>query len=119
MSRLNFTLDKEASGSKARAATYQTLHGEVQTPIFMPVGTQATVKSQTVETLKATGANIVLANTYHLLLRPGPEVFKKFGGINPHHLQRVYAFFYHLHNNGIVDIDHVVARSSAACLQHR
>lgn len=76
MSRLNFTLDKEASGSKARAATYQTLHGEVQTPIFMPVGTQATVKSQTVETLKATGANIVLANTYHLLLRPGPEVFK-------------------------------------------
>ena len=82
MSRLNFTLDKEASGSKARAATYQTLHGEVQTPIFMPVGTQATVKSQTVETLKATGANIVLANTYHLLLRPGPEVFKKFGGIH-------------------------------------
>ena len=82
MSRLNFTLDHEASGSKARAATYQTLHGEVQTPIFMPVGTQATVKSQTVETLKATGANIVLANTYHLLLRPGPEVFKKFGGIH-------------------------------------
>jgi queuine tRNA-ribosyltransferase len=82
MSRLNFTLDKEASGSKARAATYQTLHGEVQTPIFMPVGTQATVKSQTVETLKATGANVLLANTYHLLLRPGPEVFKKFGGIH-------------------------------------
>lgn len=82
MSRLNFTLDREASGSKARAATYQTLHGEVQTPIFMPVGTQATVKSQTRETLRETGANVLLANTYHLLLRPGPEVFKKFGDIH-------------------------------------
>ncbi|MCX6955089.1 MAG: tRNA guanosine(34) transglycosylase Tgt [Verrucomicrobia bacterium] len=82
MSRLNFTLEKEATGSKARAATYQTLHGPVQTPIFMPVGTQATVKSQTAETLRETGANVLLANTYHLLLRPGPEVFKKFGGIH-------------------------------------
>ncbi|MBW8780924.1 MAG: tRNA guanosine(34) transglycosylase Tgt [Verrucomicrobia bacterium] len=82
MSRLNFTLEKESTGSKARAARFQTLHGEVQTPIFMPVGTQATVKSQTVETLKATGSRILLANTYHLLLRPGPEVFKKFGGIH-------------------------------------
>ncbi len=82
MSRLSFTLDREASGSKARAATYQTLHGEVQTPIFMPVGTQATVKSQTRETLRETGANVLLANTYHLLLRPGPDVFKKFGGIH-------------------------------------
>ena len=82
MSRLNFTLEKEASGSKARAARYQTLHGEVQTPIFMPVGTQATVKSQTRETLRDTGANVLLANTYHLLLRPGSEVFKKFGGIH-------------------------------------
>jgi len=54
----------------------------VQTPVFMPVGTQATVKGQTVETLKATGARVLLANTYHLLLRPGPEVFKKFGGIH-------------------------------------
>ena len=82
MSRLNFTLEKTATGSKARAATFQTLHGAVQTPIFMPVGTQATVKSQTAETLRATGANVLLANTYHLLLRPGPEVFRKFGGIH-------------------------------------
>ena len=82
MSRLSFTLDKESSGSKARAATFQTLHGAVQTPVFMPVGTQATVKSQTVETLKATGSSVLLANTYHLLLRPGPAVFKKFGGIH-------------------------------------
>jgi queuine tRNA-ribosyltransferase len=48
----------------------------------MPVGTQATVKGQTVESLKATGARVLLVNTYHLLLRPGPEVLKQFGGIH-------------------------------------
>jgi len=79
---LNFTLERESGGSKARAATFQTLHGEVKTPIFMPVGTQATVKGQTVESLKATGARVLLANAYHLLLRPGPEVLNKFGGIH-------------------------------------
>jgi queuine tRNA-ribosyltransferase len=82
MSRLSFTLEREASGSRARAARFTTLHGPVQTPIFMPVGTQATVKGQTIHTLKATGSNVLLANTYHLLLRPGPEVFKKVGGIH-------------------------------------
>jgi queuine tRNA-ribosyltransferase len=79
---LNFTLERESSGSKARAATFQTFHGEVRTPIFMPVGTQATVKGQTVDSLKTTGARLILANAYHLLLRPGPEVFKKCGGIH-------------------------------------
>ncbi|MPZ78393.1 MAG: tRNA guanosine(34) transglycosylase Tgt [Deltaproteobacteria bacterium] len=78
----NFILERESSGSKARAAKFQTHHGEVQTPIFMPVGTQATVKGQTVDSLKATGARVLLANAYHLLLRPGPEVLKKFGGIH-------------------------------------
>ncbi len=82
MSRLNFKLEAEASHSRARAATFTTLHGTVQTPIFMPVGTQATVKSQTVESLKKVGSTVLLANTYHLLLRPGPEVFKKMGGIH-------------------------------------
>ena len=82
MSRLNFQLEREASGSRARAARFITLHGEVQTPIFMPVGTQATVKGQTIHTLKATGSNVLLANTFHLLLRPGPEVFRKVGGIH-------------------------------------
>ena len=48
----------------------------------MPVGTQATVKAQTVDSLKATGTRVLLANTYHLLLRPGPDVFKRFGGIH-------------------------------------
>jgi queuine tRNA-ribosyltransferase len=80
--RLDFTLEREAGGSKARAGTFRTLHGEVRTPVFIPVGTQATVKGQTVESLKASGARLLLANTYHLLLRPGPEVFKKLGGIH-------------------------------------
>lgn len=82
MSRLKFKLEATAKGSRARAATFTTLHGEVQTPIFMPVGTQATVKSQTVESLKTAGSNVLLANTYHLLLRPGPEVMRQFGGIH-------------------------------------
>ena len=82
MSRLNFTLEREVSGSRARAATFQTLHGPVQTPVFMPVGTQATVKGQTIHTLKATGSRVLLANTFHLLLRPGPEVFRRLGGIH-------------------------------------
>jgi queuine tRNA-ribosyltransferase len=82
MSRLHFKLEATAKGSRARAATFTTLHGEVQTPIFMPVGTQATVKNQTVESLKTAGSNVLLANTYHLLLRPGPEVMRQFGGIH-------------------------------------
>lgn len=82
MSRLNFQIERAAEGSQARAARFHTRHGEVETPIFMPVGTQATVKGQTRHTLKAVGARILLANTLHLLLRPGPEVFRKFGGIH-------------------------------------
>ncbi|WP_411822859.1 tRNA guanosine(34) transglycosylase Tgt [Leptospira sp. 'Mane'] len=82
MSRLNFILEAEAQGTKARAGRFTTLHGEVLTPIFMPVGTQATVKAQNVETLKSVGSNVLLANTYHLLLRPGAEVFRKLGGIH-------------------------------------
>jgi queuine tRNA-ribosyltransferase len=81
-SRLKFKLEAKASGSRARAATFHTLHNEVKTPLFMPVGTQATVKAQTFETLHDSGSQILLANTYHLLLRPGPEVFQKFGGIH-------------------------------------
>ncbi len=82
MSRLAFTLEKTAPGTRARAARFRTAHGEVLTPVFMPVGTQATVKNLTRDDLKTIGAQVVLANTYHLLLRPGPEVFRKFGGIH-------------------------------------
>ena len=81
-SRLNFRLDAQASDSRARAATFRTLHNEVQTPLFMPVGTQATVKAQLTRTLEEAGSQILLANTYHLLLRPGAEVFRRTGGIH-------------------------------------
>ena len=81
-SRLSFRIDAQASGSQARAGTFRTLHGEVATPLFMPVGTQAVVKAQTAQTLQDSGAQILLANTYHLLLRPGAEVFRRMGGIH-------------------------------------
>ncbi len=82
MSRLAFQLEKTAPGTRARAARFTTLHGEVRTPVFMPVGTQATVKNMTAERLLELDSQCLLANTYHLLLRPGPEVFNKFGGIH-------------------------------------
>ncbi len=81
-SRLDFRLDAEAAGSRARAATFRTLHNEVTTPLFMPVGTKATVKAQLPRTLEEAGTQILLANTYHLLLRPGAEVFRRTGGIH-------------------------------------
>ena len=81
-SRLHFRIDAETPGSRARAATFRTLHNEVLTPLFMPVGTQATVKAQLPQTLEDSGSQILLANTYHLLLRPGPEVFRRTGGIH-------------------------------------
>jgi queuine tRNA-ribosyltransferase len=80
--RLEFRLEAQAAGSQARAATFRTAHNEVRTPIFMPVGTQATVKGQLTQALEDAGSQILLANTYHLLLRPGPEVFKRVGGIH-------------------------------------
>ena len=82
MNRLNFRVEARATGSSARAATFHTLHNEVRTPLFMPVGTQATVKAQLTQTLEDAGSQILLANTYHLLLRPGAEVFRRTGGIH-------------------------------------
>ena len=81
-SRLDFRLEAQASGSRARAGTFRTLHDEERTPLFMPVGTQATVKGQLTQALEDAGSQILLANTYHLLLRPGPEVFRRTGGIH-------------------------------------
>jgi queuine tRNA-ribosyltransferase len=81
-SRLNFQLQATATGSRARAARFTTLHNEVLTPLFMPVGTQATVKALPLEICDAAWSQIFLANTYHLLLRPGAEVFERSGGIH-------------------------------------
>ncbi|MFZ4775147.1 MAG: tRNA guanosine(34) transglycosylase Tgt [Terrimicrobiaceae bacterium] len=81
-SRLQFQLEARAAGSEARAGVFRTLHNEVLTPLFMPVGTQATVKAQLPQTLEDSGSQILLANTYHLLLRPGLDVFRRMGGIH-------------------------------------
>jgi len=82
MQRLDFTLEATAPGSRARAARFRTPHNEVLTPTFMPVGTHAAVRAQRREDLLESGAQVLLANTYHLLLRPGTEIFQKFGGIH-------------------------------------
>ncbi|MDG2304178.1 MAG: tRNA guanosine(34) transglycosylase Tgt [Candidatus Binatia bacterium] len=82
MTRLRFALEGTATDSQARAGRFHTLHGEVLTPIFMPVGTHATVKGLHTDELEAAGAQVLLANAYHLLLRPGPEVLERIGGIH-------------------------------------
>ena len=68
--------------SGARRGVIHTPHGEIQTPVFMPVGTQATVKAMTPEELKELEAQIILSNTYHLYLRPGNKLVKEAGGLH-------------------------------------
>ncbi len=71
-----------ATDGAARRGRLTTAHGVVETPVFMPVGTQATVKALTPADLAEAGAQVVLGNTYHLLLRPGPEVIRELGGLH-------------------------------------
>jgi queuine tRNA-ribosyltransferase len=71
-----------AADGHARAAILTTPHGEVPTPTFMPVGTQGSVKGLTADEVASTGARVVLGNTYHLWLRPGPDVVAKLGGLH-------------------------------------
>src|SRR5262249_14031353 len=68
--------------TRARRGRLQTAHGVVETPVFMPVGTQATVKSMTGDQLHALNVEILLCNAYHLLLRPGPETIQQLGGLH-------------------------------------
>lgn len=77
----NFEIIKKDKKTKARAGIIKTPHGEIETPIFVPVGTQATVKSLDPKQIHELGAQIVLANTYHLHLRPGEDIIKQFGGL--------------------------------------
>lgn len=77
-----FTFTLHTTDGAARRGSFVTPHGVVQTPAFMPVGTQATVKGLKPEDVAATGAEIVLGNTYHLMLRPGPERVAAFGGLH-------------------------------------
>jgi queuine tRNA-ribosyltransferase len=73
---------KKDQKTKARLGKLHTPHGTVETPVFMPVGTQATVKTMSPEELKEIGAKIILSNTYHLFLRPGHELIRKAGGLH-------------------------------------
>lgn len=77
-----FKLEHTDSKSNARAGMLTTDHGTIRTPVFMPVGTQGTVKALEHRAIKETGAKIILGNTYHLFLRPGNEVISHFGGLH-------------------------------------
>ena len=82
MEKDSFSFQVIAKQGKARAGVLNTPHGNVETPIFMPVGTQATVKSLTPAQLDEIGVQILLSNTYHLYLRPGAEIIESFGGLH-------------------------------------
>jgi queuine tRNA-ribosyltransferase len=77
-----FHFELQATDGRARAGLLQTLHGQVPTPVFMPVGTQATVKAVSPRDLHDLGATVILANTYHLYLRPGDERIARLGGLH-------------------------------------
>ena len=81
---MNFSYEvkKVCKQSGARIGVFHTPHGDIETPVFMPVGTQATVKGLRVEDLKDLNAQIILSNTYHLYLRPGEDIVKRAGGLH-------------------------------------
>ncbi|RME97040.1 MAG: tRNA-guanine transglycosylase, partial [Chloroflexi bacterium] len=82
----SFELLAEDSATDARAGIIHTPHGDIPTPVFAPVGTQATVKTLTPADLHQLDAKLILANTYHLYLRPGPDLIADFGGL--HHFMQ-------------------------------
>ena len=77
-----FDIKHKAAGSRARTGTLHLPHGDVRTPVFMPVGTNATVKAMPKDFLDEIDFDIILANTYHLFLRPGPDLIKEAGGLH-------------------------------------
>ncbi|OHB13746.1 MAG: tRNA guanosine(34) transglycosylase Tgt [Candidatus Zambryskibacteria bacterium RIFCSPLOWO2_12_FULL_45_14] len=82
MSPIKFSVEKELSNNLGRAGVLETPHGVIHTPAFVSVGTKAAVKALTPEQVKSLGAEVVLANTYHLYLEPGAERIKSFGGLH-------------------------------------
>lgn len=82
MPAIRFELIKTCKQSGARLGRLHTPHGSFETPVFMPVGTQATVKGMSPEELKEIGAHIILSNTYHLFLRPGTDIVREAGGLH-------------------------------------
>jgi queuine tRNA-ribosyltransferase len=81
-SALQFEIQRRSASSRARVGRVTTLHGSFDTPAFMPVGTRGTVKGLLPDLVLRTASQIVLNNTYHLLLRPGPDVVEKLGGVH-------------------------------------
>ena len=82
MNPVDFTCESSCKKTRARAGLLKTSRGAIQTPVFMPVGTQATVKALTPEELDEIGVDIILSNTYHLYLRPGYRLIEKAGGLH-------------------------------------
>lgn len=82
MTAVHLEILKEDSRTSARLGKLHTPHGVIDTPVFMPVGTQGTVKTMTPEEIKEIGAGIILSNTYHLFLRPGHELIREAGGLH-------------------------------------
>src|SRR5215218_2763175 len=79
---MTLTWTPTATDGAARAGVLHTAHGTIETPVFMPVGTAGTVKAMTSDAMRATGARVVLGNTYHLMLRPGAERVARLGGLH-------------------------------------
>ena len=82
MLNAQFSFELKAQDDKARLGKIITPKGDIETPAFMPVGTQGTVKGIFTDDIKKTNTQIILGNTYHLLLRPGTEIIGKFGGLH-------------------------------------
>jgi queuine tRNA-ribosyltransferase len=121
-----FTFDLLAKEGHARAGIFSTPHGEIQTPVFAPVGTQATVKSLTPPQLEELGASLVLSNTYHLYLRPGDDLVAQMGGLHnfmrwPHPILTDSGGFqvFSLAGTRTIDDDGVTFRSHIDGSSHR
>jgi len=82
MEKFSFEVIKTDAATGARAGVLHTPHGDIETPVYMAVGTQATVKGIMPKDLKEAGSQIILANTYHLYMRPGDEIVKQAGGLH-------------------------------------
>ncbi len=82
MESFAFEIEKKQKNSRARAGVFHTPHGNIETPVFVPVATQASIKAVPPKDLREIGVQVILANTYHLYLRPGDEIVKKLGGLH-------------------------------------
>jgi queuine tRNA-ribosyltransferase len=121
-----FEFERQATDGRARAGVFYTPHGDLTTPVFAPVGTQATVKALTPDQLEGLGASLLLANSYHLYLRPGHELVRRMGGLHtfmhwPHPLLTDSGGFqvFSLGDRRVVDDDGVTFRSHLDGSEHR